>query len=337
MNMLLRKLLGYTLREEADEANAGGGGAAAGADDTDIDAGRPDDISADEWAQLSPAEREAIAAGDGDDADPDALAAIAAAGDDPEAAAAATAAAATAAAQAAEDEAAAAAADGNPAPFVPVFKANLPADFETQVEALKTQRVELRTQFKSGDLELDDYEAQREAIDEKLAELDRLKIKAEIAADNEKQTGEQRWTWECDTFYADEANAIYKDRILAAAHNAAVIDLASEESLKAHPERARWTGTRFLREADGTWGRKLKLMYGIAGDAAGIEVLDHLKGWRGVRPVRIGNEAAGVLVRAIAYCARHLTDGAIHARSSKRSPANAAHPTLHTRHGSRPR
>lgn len=246
MNMLLRKLLGYTLLEEADEANAGGGGAAAGADDTDIDAGRPDDISADEWAQLSPAEREAIAAGDGDDADADALAAIAAAGEDPEAAAQAKA----AQDKAAEEEAAAAAAAGDPAPFVPVFKASLPEDFDAQVEALKTQRSELRTQFKSGDLELDDYEEQREAIDEKLAELDRLKIKADIAADNERQTGEQRWTWECDTFYADEANAIYKDRILAAAHNAAVIDLASEESLKAHPERARWTGTRFLREAD---------------------------------------------------------------------------------------
>ena len=248
MNMLLRKLLGYALLNAASDADAGGGGAAAGdaGDDQDVDAGRPDDISAEEWAQLSPAEREAIAAGDGDDADADALAAVAAAGDDPEAAAAATA----AAAQAAEEEAAAAAAAGDPAPFVPVFKAALPEDFEAQVEALKTKRSDLRTQFKAGELELDDYEAQRETIDEKLGELNTLKVKADIAADNEKQTGEQRWTWECDTFYADEANAIYKDRLLAAAHNAAVIDLASEESLKAHPERAKWTGTRFLREAD---------------------------------------------------------------------------------------
>lgn len=248
---LLRKLLGHTLMEEADEAGAGGGGAAAagGDDDTDIDAGRPDDISAAEWAELSPAEREAIAAGDGDETDVDTLAAIAAAGgdgaDDESAAAAASAAAA-------EEEAAAAAAAGDPAPFVPVFKANLPADFDAQVQAVKDERNDLKVKFREGDLELDEYETQREALDDRLAELNTLKVKAEIAADNEKQTVEQRWAWECDTFYADEANAIYKDPILAAAHNAAVSKLGreAEDQPEKFPERAKWNGMRFLREAD---------------------------------------------------------------------------------------
>lgn len=48
---------------------------------------------------------------------------------------------------------------------------------------------------------------------------------------------------------------------------------------------------RFLREADGSRGRDVRLMYGIDGDTPGEETLAHLKGWRGVGPVVIGNEA----------------------------------------------
>ena len=50
---------------------------------------------------------------------------------------------------------------------------------------------------------------------------------------------------------------------------------------------------RFLREAEPSRGRELKLLYGIAGTIAPVEELDHLAGWRGVGPVSIGNEAAG--------------------------------------------
>ena len=49
---------------------------------------------------------------------------------------------------------------------------------------------------------------------------------------------------------------------------------------------------RFLRNADPTHGRNLKLMYSIEGDTPDETDLDHLDGWRGVRPVRIGNAAA---------------------------------------------
>lgn len=285
MNMLLRKLLGHTLREEADESDAGGGAAAAASDDdADIDAGRPDDITAEEWAELSPAERAAIAAGDGDETDQATLAAIAAAGgdgadDEGDAAAAAAA-----------EEAAAAAADPDPAPFVPVFKASLPADFDAQVTALKDERNALKTKFKEGELELDEYEEQREALDDRLSELNTLKVKAEIAADNEKQTGEQKWAWECDTFYAEEANAIYKDSIRAAAHNAAVIELASEASLKAHPERHKWTGMRFLREAD----KMVRASMGIAAADPATPAAD------GKPPRNIKPTPAGAIPPAIA-------------------------------------
>ncbi len=50
---------------------------------------------------------------------------------------------------------------------------------------------------------------------------------------------------------------------------------------------------RFLRNADPTRGRDLKLMYGIDGPAIEEQTLDHLEGWRKTGPVRIGNAAEG--------------------------------------------
>ncbi|GJD48401.1 Trehalase [Methylobacterium crusticola] len=49
---------------------------------------------------------------------------------------------------------------------------------------------------------------------------------------------------------------------------------------------------RFLRDADATLGRDLRLMYGLGGAVPAEEILGHLRGWRGVGPVRIGNAAA---------------------------------------------
>ncbi len=48
---------------------------------------------------------------------------------------------------------------------------------------------------------------------------------------------------------------------------------------------------RFLRESDTGYGRNLRLMYGIDGGAPEQATLDHLDGWRGVGPVRVGNDA----------------------------------------------
>lgn len=48
---------------------------------------------------------------------------------------------------------------------------------------------------------------------------------------------------------------------------------------------------RFLRHADPTRGRDLKLMYGIDGPMIDEQTLGHLEGWRGTGPVTIGNAA----------------------------------------------
>ena len=64
---------------------------------------------------------------------------------------------------------------------------------------------------------------------------------------------------------------------------------------------------RFLREADGSFGRDTRLLYGITGAMPPEEALTHLSGWRGVGPIMIGNAAAnqdqhdiyGELLRAL--------------------------------------
>ena len=50
---------------------------------------------------------------------------------------------------------------------------------------------------------------------------------------------------------------------------------------------------RFLREADGSYGRDTRLLYGIVETMPAEEELTHLSGWRGVGPPLIGNAAAG--------------------------------------------
>ncbi len=49
---------------------------------------------------------------------------------------------------------------------------------------------------------------------------------------------------------------------------------------------------RFLRDVDGTHGRDLRLIYAIDGAVPAERVLDHLPGWNGVGPVRVGNAAS---------------------------------------------
>ncbi|KAB1076831.1 glycoside hydrolase family 15 protein [Methylobacterium soli] len=64
---------------------------------------------------------------------------------------------------------------------------------------------------------------------------------------------------------------------------------------------------RFLREADGSFGRDTRLLYAITGAMPEEEALTHLSGWRRVGPVLIGNAAAnqdqhdiyGELLRAL--------------------------------------
>ena len=237
MSMLLRRMLATALAP-VDQDGAGGGGAAAD--------GRPEDITEDEWARLTEAERAAIADDDGEELDPEALRKIA--GDD--SSADAKAAADAAAAAAAEAEAAAAAAAGDTPEFAPAYRAEVSADLLAQNEADKKALADLKEKFRAGDIELDEYEAQREGISDRMREFDKAQVKAEVSREMGEQTAAQRWGWEVDNFFAEEGNALYKGKAAGAAFDAIVKDLVSDKAMEQHPERANWSGRRILIEAD---------------------------------------------------------------------------------------
>ncbi|MGX1885466.1 glycoside hydrolase family 15 protein [Streptomyces sp. NPDC055287] len=89
----------------------------------------------------------------------------------------------------------------------------------------------------------------------------------------------------------------------------ALLDLGYEEEANAF---RRWLGARVAAGATVT-GEPLQIMYRVDGDPhLGEEVLDHLEGYRGSAPVRVGNDAAGQLqldiYGEVAYALSHAHD-----------------------------
>lgn len=187
----------------------------------------PEEIAAIRDGAGDPAEQEAlqrIAAGAGDDGDDDeeeddgddgaAAAPAAAPAVDAGAAAAPAAspapspAAAPAPAAAAEQVEQGAVQQPAPAPApAPRYNADLPADYDTKKANLDTQLGELRTKFRSGELDVDAYEEQRGKLDEQLDALKIARTKAEIAEDFNKQTAEQQWQTAINAHFERAAKA----------------------------------------------------------------------------------------------------------------------------------
>jgi hypothetical protein len=155
----------------------------------------------------------AIIASDDDDED-----------DDPAAEAPAAEAPAAEAEAEAEAEAAAPAAeipaaevDDDIEPFVPRYQAEPVPDYAAKMNALDKA-------FDDGDLPLKEYNTQRDA-------LIRQQTKAEIAAEQESQLAEQRWSWEIKRFVKDVARdegIDYNKPMLNAALDTAVKSLARD-------------------------------------------------------------------------------------------------------------
>jgi hypothetical protein len=275
----------YPYLAPADDTS-GDSAATPGEDDDDGDAEpqRPDDISEAEWNALSPNERAAIAEpeddtealariaqpeeGDDDDADDDKKGAKdtkaaddkadkaddkdkgAKDGDDDKAAGKDKPADAKADKTGADGAEAGTDADG-PGEFQLALRADAdPEKIAKDIEAVESKRDALTAKFKAGELEVDEYTEQDRALAKEVRVLEKAQTKAEFALEHNQQTSTQRWEWECETFFAKAESKIYENRLLAAAHDAAVRDMVSEENLKAHPERMKWSGAKILAEAD---------------------------------------------------------------------------------------
>lgn len=73
------------------------------------------------------------------------------------------------------------------------YRAELPADHADKKAAAQSSLEDLRARFKAGEIEVDEYETQRDAATNELRSLERAEIKAEIAQEMTHQSAEAQW------------------------------------------------------------------------------------------------------------------------------------------------
>ena len=83
---------------------------------------------------------------------------------------------------------------------IPRYDSKLPEDFDAQVKSLSDKEAELKRQFKAGELEFDDFDVARAALQSERERLTIARTKAEISQEMNAQTAEQLWTHAVNQF-----------------------------------------------------------------------------------------------------------------------------------------
>jgi hypothetical protein len=88
---------------------------------------------------------------------------------------------------------------------IPRYDARLPDDFDAQVKALADKELNLKQQFKAGEIEFDEFEQARSDLLVQREQLTIAKTKAEISQEMNAQTAEQLWVHAVNEFMSDTA------------------------------------------------------------------------------------------------------------------------------------
>lgn len=140
----------------------------------------------------------------------------------------------------------------------PTYNAQLPADYDEQVAALKSETRALADKFKAGELEFDDYQAQLDQLNERRDQLAEIRLKASISEEMKEQTQEQLWHSAVNRFVTTTARTegidYAKDTEKQADLDAFVKTLASS------PKNSDKSFDWFLTEAH----KRVKALHGIA-------------------------------------------------------------------------
>lgn len=88
----------------------------------------------------------------------------------------------------------------------PAYEAKLPDDYQDQVKALADQETELKAKFNGGEIDFDEFEAQRGELLAKRDDLNMVRAKAEISQEMTQQSAKNLWKTTVDTF-VDKAAA----------------------------------------------------------------------------------------------------------------------------------
>lgn len=171
------------------------------------------------------------------------------------------AAAAGAASNAAADGGAAAAAARPaaqaPDAAAPRYEAKLPDDFDQKVKTLADREAELKRQFRTGEIEFDEFEEQRSQLLTEREALTIARTKAEISQEMTAQTAEQQWKTTVNRFL----DAAAKDGLDYRGDAAKMGDL--DLFVKTLAQRAEYADKPpewFLQEAD----RRVRALYGMS-------------------------------------------------------------------------
>lgn len=89
-----------------------------------------------------------------------------------------------------------------PQQAAPAYVAKLPENFQEQVDALATKTNELRTKFKAGEIDLDQFDADNAALQSERDNLNLLRTKAEISQDMTAQGAAQAWANTVNGFFS---------------------------------------------------------------------------------------------------------------------------------------
>lgn len=133
----------------------------------------------------------------------------------------------------------------DPGQFVPRFQAEDLSDLSTKMAEINEAKRALGQQYQDGDIDWSEFETKRDELDEKALDLREAKSQSDMMAKLAAQTEAQHWQWEQDRFFAQKANAVYKDDELAyVALDHTIKRLAADEANNGKPMA--W----FIEEAD---------------------------------------------------------------------------------------
>lgn len=86
-----------------------------------------------------------------------------------------------------------------------VYTAELPEDYQAKVDDLAAREADLKSRFKAGDIEIDEYDEERSKLFGEREQLNAAKLKSEIAADMNAQSAQRQWQREIDRLVTDAA------------------------------------------------------------------------------------------------------------------------------------
>lgn len=138
----------------------------------------------------------------------------------------------------------------------PGYVATLPHDFNERMGKLATEEADLRAKFKDGEIDVDAYDKQRDAIVQQRAELNRQSLKVEISQEMTEQNAKAAWTNNINRFFDNVAKTEGIDYRADKARNDALDDFIKVIASKTeHDDKPlAW----FLQEAH----KRVKAMFG---------------------------------------------------------------------------